>query len=95
MSLVQSARYVGAHHSYPKDLVELIIESGGNSYHYKWAGDSDRPDEYWILERGRSVEPWAARSTRPDSPARPHAGPLARAEALAKPHHMPRVRFVQ
>ncbi len=55
MSLVQSARYVGAHHSYPKDLVELIIESGGNSYHYQVGRDSDRPDEYWILERGRSV----------------------------------------
>jgi len=76
--VIQSARYVGAHHSYPKDLVELIIESGGNSYHIQVGRDSDRPDEYWILEREGPSDPGAARSERrPDSPARPHLDPCS------------------
>jgi hypothetical protein len=55
ISLIQGLRYLGAHHSSPRDLIDVVIESGGNSYHYQVGQDSQRPSEYWILERGRAI----------------------------------------
>src|SRR3989442_3075431 len=46
ISLVQSLRYVGPHHSSPVDLFELTIESDRNSYRYQIGRDSERRDEY-------------------------------------------------
>lgn len=54
---LQQVKRVPAHHSSPTDPVEIGFRSHGLVYRYKVSRDSERPDEYWVLETERAGEP--------------------------------------
>jgi signal transduction histidine kinase len=54
---LQNVQAVHAHHSYPVDSVELQFMVDGHEHRYRIAYDSERKDEYWVLETARAGTP--------------------------------------
>lgn len=51
---LQAVRNIAPHHSSPTDPIEVAFQYQGAAHRYRVARDSERPDEFWILEVARS-----------------------------------------
>jgi hypothetical protein len=54
---LQQVQAVPAHHSHPVDSFDLEFQVAGNHFAYSLGRDSDRMDEYWVLEVARAGTP--------------------------------------
>lgn len=54
---LQRVQAVAPHHSSPLDFFELQFVLDGHEYRYRVAHDSERADEYWVLETERAGQP--------------------------------------
>jgi hypothetical protein len=55
-SLLQRVAPASAHHSHPVLPVEVEFMNDSHLYRYRIGQDSERPEEYWVLETARAGE---------------------------------------